>query len=107
MMQMAVSDSQAAHDQLAANGVGVSDVAVLDWGHFVYFADPDGNKWALQYLPNRPNGWGSAHCDQQVRRVWSAGCQTGTVRDVHAGCVAEQEIQQTRGRLAPRPCRFV
>ncbi len=25
-------------------------------GHFVYFADPDGNKWAVQYLPQRPNG---------------------------------------------------
>ena len=56
MMQMVVSDIKAAHDQLAANGVDVSNVAVLDWGHFVYFADPDGNKWALQYLPNRPNG---------------------------------------------------
>ena len=56
MLQMVVSDIQAAHDQLAANGVEVSDIAVLEWGHFVYFADPDGNKWAVQYLPNRPNG---------------------------------------------------
>ncbi|ALO68354.1 glyoxalase [Arthrobacter alpinus] len=61
MLQMVVSDIQVAHDQLAANGVDVSDVVVLEWGHFVYFADPDGNKpdgnkWAVQYLPNRPNG---------------------------------------------------
>ncbi len=55
-LQMVVSDIQAAHDQLAANGVDVSDIVVLEWGHFVYFADPDGNKWAVQYLPNRPNG---------------------------------------------------
>lgn len=55
-MQMVVSDIQAAHDQLAANGVEVSEVDVQDWGSFVYFADPDGNKWAVQYIPQRPNG---------------------------------------------------
>ncbi|WP_285726818.1 glyoxalase [Psychromicrobium xiongbiense] len=34
----------------------VSDIEVLDWGSFVYFADPDGNKWAPQNMPSRPNG---------------------------------------------------
>jgi predicted enzyme related to lactoylglutathione lyase len=48
-----VSDIQAAHRQLKANGVDVSDVDVQDWGHFVYFADPDGNRWAVQYIPGR------------------------------------------------------
>ena len=48
-----VSDIQAAHDHLKNNGVDVSDVDVQDWGHFVYFADPDGNKWAVQYIPGR------------------------------------------------------
>jgi catechol 2,3-dioxygenase-like lactoylglutathione lyase family enzyme len=52
-LQIVVPDIQAAHDQLAANGVAVSDVQVLDWGHFVFFDDPDGNHWAVQYLPNR------------------------------------------------------
>ncbi len=42
--------------KLAANGVEVSEVDVQDWGSFVYFADPDGNKWAVQYIPQRPNG---------------------------------------------------
>ena len=55
-LQLVVSDIQAAHRQLKDNGVDVSDVDVQDWGHFVYFADPDGNKWAVQYIPNRPNG---------------------------------------------------
>jgi len=32
-------------------GVEVSDVDVQSWGSFVYFSDPDGNKWALQELP--------------------------------------------------------
>ncbi|WP_285726779.1 VOC family protein [Psychromicrobium xiongbiense] len=55
-LQMVVSDIQVAYDQLKANGVEVSDIEVLDWGSFVYFADPDGNKWALQSMPSRPNG---------------------------------------------------
>jgi hypothetical protein len=25
----------------------------LDWGRFTYFADPDGNSWAVQELPKR------------------------------------------------------
>lgn len=52
-LQLVVNDIQAAHAQLKANGVEVSDVDVQDWGHFVYFADPDGNRWAVQYIPGR------------------------------------------------------
>jgi uncharacterized glyoxalase superfamily protein PhnB len=52
-LQLVVSDIHKAHDQLKANGVDVSDVDVQAWGHFVYFADPDGNKWAVQYIPGR------------------------------------------------------
>ena len=52
-LQLVVNDIQAAHRQLKANGVDVSDVDVQDWGHFVYFADPDGNRWAVQYIPGR------------------------------------------------------
>jgi len=55
-LQVVVADINKAHDHLKANGVDVSDVDVQDWGHFVYFADPDGNQWAVQYLPQRPNG---------------------------------------------------
>jgi catechol 2,3-dioxygenase-like lactoylglutathione lyase family enzyme len=52
-MQCVVADAQAAHDELAARGVEVSDVASLPWGEFVYFSDPDGNAWALQAIPDR------------------------------------------------------
>ena len=51
--QMVVEDAQAAHDELAARGVDVSEVEVLDWGSFVYFSDPDGNGWVLQERPAR------------------------------------------------------
>jgi len=55
-LQLVVDDIQAAHDHLKNNGVDVSDIEVLPWGHFVYFADPDGNKWSVQYIPWRNAG---------------------------------------------------
>ena len=55
-MQMVVSDIEAAHAELAGRGVDVSDVQVFPWGSFVFFDDPDGNRWAVQQLPPRPEG---------------------------------------------------
>jgi predicted enzyme related to lactoylglutathione lyase len=50
-IQMVVADADAAREQLVAAGVDASPVDEQDWGRFVYFADPDGNTWALQQLP--------------------------------------------------------
>jgi catechol 2,3-dioxygenase-like lactoylglutathione lyase family enzyme len=52
-VQMVVADAQACRDQLVANGVDASPVDEQPWGKFVYFADPDGNTWALQEIPPR------------------------------------------------------
>jgi predicted enzyme related to lactoylglutathione lyase len=52
-LQMVVPDIEKAHEQLANRGVAVSDIEDLAWGRFVYFSDPDGNKWAVQELPKR------------------------------------------------------
>jgi predicted enzyme related to lactoylglutathione lyase len=52
-LQMVVPDIEKAHDQLAERGVEVSEIQDLAWGRFVYFSDPDGNKWAVQQLPQR------------------------------------------------------
>jgi catechol 2,3-dioxygenase-like lactoylglutathione lyase family enzyme len=52
-LQMVVPDIEQAHDQLAGRGVEVSDIQDLAWGRFVYFSDPDGNKWAVQQVPKR------------------------------------------------------
>lgn len=52
-LQMVVKDARAAREELLQRGAPVSDVEVLAWGSFVYFADPDGNTWALQELPKR------------------------------------------------------
>ena len=50
-LQLVVSDIEAARAQLADRGVPVSDVQVLDprdGGKYLFFADPDGNNWAIQ-----------------------------------------------------------
>ena len=52
-MQMVVPDIEAAHAELAGRGVEVSDVQDFPWGRFVFFGDPDGNRWAVQQIPPR------------------------------------------------------
>lgn len=53
-VQMVVADADAARAHLMEAGVDASPVDEQDWGRFVYFADPDGNTWALQQLPPPP-----------------------------------------------------
>jgi predicted enzyme related to lactoylglutathione lyase len=52
-LQLVVSDIHAARAELAARGVEVSEVQEFPWGAFVFFADPDGNSWAVQQIPPR------------------------------------------------------
>jgi catechol 2,3-dioxygenase-like lactoylglutathione lyase family enzyme len=54
-LQLVVSDIDAARAELAGRGMDVSEVDVQPWGSFVYFSDPDGNSWAVQYIPPRPS----------------------------------------------------
>src|SRR5215210_3278961 len=49
-LQVVVEDADAARAELAGRGVGVSEVTEFPWGRFVFFADPDGNKWAVQQI---------------------------------------------------------
>jgi catechol 2,3-dioxygenase-like lactoylglutathione lyase family enzyme len=51
-MQMVVADADATKADLVERGIDVQGVVDLEWGRFVYFADPDGNRWALQELPD-------------------------------------------------------
>lgn len=53
-LQIVIPDAKAAHDELAARGVAVSEVQPMAWGTFVFFSDPDGNAWSLQQPPPRP-----------------------------------------------------
>lgn len=52
-LQLVVEDADAAHAELAGRGVDVSDVQDFPWGRFVFFADPDGNGWAVQEITTR------------------------------------------------------
>jgi predicted enzyme related to lactoylglutathione lyase len=49
-LQLVVSDIDAARAQLAERGVEVSEVQDFPWGRFVFFADPDGNRWSVQQI---------------------------------------------------------
>ena len=53
-LQMVVEKVKAVRDELVKRGVAASEIDVQPWGSFVYFSDPDGNRWALQQLPARP-----------------------------------------------------
>jgi catechol 2,3-dioxygenase-like lactoylglutathione lyase family enzyme len=52
-VQVVVPDAAAARQHLLGHGVEASEVDEQPWGLFVYFADPDGNTWALQEIPTR------------------------------------------------------
>lgn len=51
-LQIVVADIEAAHAELKRRGVEVSEVEDLDWGRFVHFSDPDGNRWSVQEVPH-------------------------------------------------------
>jgi catechol 2,3-dioxygenase-like lactoylglutathione lyase family enzyme len=52
-LQLVVADAHRARSELLARGVDVSDVQEFPWGAFVFFSDPDGNRWSVQQLPER------------------------------------------------------
>jgi predicted enzyme related to lactoylglutathione lyase len=52
-MQLVVSDADQAWAELHERGAEVGEVQTLPWGRFVFFADPDGNRWSVQEIPNR------------------------------------------------------
>ena len=52
-LQLVVDDVEAARSELVGRGVQASEVQDFPWGRFVFFADPDGNRWSLQEIPPR------------------------------------------------------
>jgi predicted enzyme related to lactoylglutathione lyase len=52
-LQLVVEDIEAARAALGGGGVEVSEIQDFPWGRFVFFADPDGNRWSVQQLPAR------------------------------------------------------
>jgi catechol 2,3-dioxygenase-like lactoylglutathione lyase family enzyme len=52
-LQVVVEDADAARAALLERGLEVGEVEEFPWGRFVFFSDPDGNRWAVQQLPPR------------------------------------------------------
>ena len=52
-LQLVVEDIESARTALLDGGVEVGDVQSFPWGAFVFFSDPDGNRWAVQAIPPR------------------------------------------------------
>ena len=54
-LQIVVADIHAARAELVSRGLTtVSEVDVQPWGSFVFFSDPDGNRWACSSCPTTP-----------------------------------------------------
>ena len=51
--QIVVADVATARAELLERGIEASDVQSFAWGAFVFFDDPDGNRWSLQELGAR------------------------------------------------------
>jgi predicted enzyme related to lactoylglutathione lyase len=52
-LQLVVTDIEAARKEFVDRGAEVTEVQDFPWGRFIFFADPDGNKWAVQQIPPR------------------------------------------------------
>jgi catechol 2,3-dioxygenase-like lactoylglutathione lyase family enzyme len=60
-IQVVVDSADDALADLTARGVDADGVDDQPWGRFVHFADPDGNTWTVQQLPD----WSQARQAQQ------------------------------------------
>ena len=52
-LHLVVADLEAARAELIGRGIEVSPIEDLGGVYYAYFADPDGNTWALQHMPWR------------------------------------------------------
>jgi catechol 2,3-dioxygenase-like lactoylglutathione lyase family enzyme len=52
-VQLVVPDIEAARAELVGRGVEVGQIEDHPWGRFVFFSDPDGNRWSVQAIPGR------------------------------------------------------
>jgi catechol 2,3-dioxygenase-like lactoylglutathione lyase family enzyme len=54
VLQVVVDDVAAAREDLLGRDLDPGEVQEFPWGKFVFFSDPDGNRWAVQEIPPRP-----------------------------------------------------
>ena len=104
-MQMVVADAAAAREELLTRGVSVSEVDVQPWGSFVYFADPDGNGWALQQLPDWSRGARGFRRLQRRLGGLSAGRLVGRLSGGGEDGAGRGSARPGRPQLRPSRCR--
>ena len=54
-LQLVVDDVAAARAELVSRGVAASEVQVMPWGSFTFFADPDGTPGPSSSCPTEPD----------------------------------------------------
>jgi hypothetical protein len=52
-LQLVVSRVDEARNQPLDRGVDVGEVQEFPWGLFLFFSDPDRNRWSVQQVPGR------------------------------------------------------
>jgi predicted enzyme related to lactoylglutathione lyase len=52
-LQLVVEDIEAAKAEFDGRGLDVGEIQDFPWGRFVFFTDPDGNRWAVQAMQPR------------------------------------------------------
>jgi catechol 2,3-dioxygenase-like lactoylglutathione lyase family enzyme len=49
-LQLVTDDADATRAEFLDRGLDAGEVQDLDWGRFLFFTDPDGNRWSVQQL---------------------------------------------------------
>jgi len=49
-LQVVVDDIDEARAEFVKRGMEISEVQDFPWGRFLFFDDPDGNKWSVQQI---------------------------------------------------------
>lgn len=49
-LQLVVPDIEQARSEFAGRGLEVGEVQDMPWGRFLFFTDPDGNRWSVQEI---------------------------------------------------------
>ena len=49
-LQLVVDDIEAARSELVGRDVEAGEVQDFPWGRFLFFSDPDGNRWSVQEI---------------------------------------------------------
>ena len=52
-VQLVVGDLEGGSRELVSREIDVTEIRDFPWGRFVFFEDPDGNRWSVQEIVGR------------------------------------------------------